>query len=252
MKKTRVRADELLVLRGLAPTRAKAKACLMAGQVFVEGRAQTKAGILIDEDAAIEVRSPCPYVSRGGLKLAAALKGLGVSPRGRVCLDVGASTGGFTDCLLQEGAARVYAVDVGHGQLHAKIAADSRVVSIEKTHARSLDPALFAPAPDFATADVSFISLTLVLPAIASCLKSPWVLLALVKPQFEVGPKLAPKGVVRDPAARAAALAKIREAAAALGLRETGVFESPVHGPKGNIETFIRLASPIAQSWEIY
>jgi len=241
LKKSRVRADELLVLRGLAPTRTKAKACLMAGQVFVEGRAQTKAGALLDEDAEIEVRSPCPYVSRGGLKLAAALKGFGVSPRGRVCLDVGASTGGFTDCLLQEGAARVYAVDVGHGQLHATLAADPRVVSIEKTHARNLNPVLFNPAPDFATADVSFISLTMVLPAIAACLKGSWELLALIKPQFEVGPKLAPKGVVRDPAARAAALTKVRAAAQALGLQEAGVFESPIHGPKGNIETFIRL-----------
>jgi len=247
LKKSRVRADELLVLRGLAPTRTKAKACLMAGQVFVDGRAQTKAGALIDEDAKIEVRSPCPYVSRGGLKLAAALEGLGASPRGRVCLDVGASTGGFTDCLLQAGAVRVYAVDVGHGQLHAKLAADPRVVGIEKTHAKNLNPALFDPAPDFATADVSFISLTLVLPAIAACLKTPWELLALVKPQFEVGPKLAPKGVVRDPAARAQALAKVRAAAEALGLAEAGVFESPVHGPKGNIETFIRLTSPIAR-----
>ncbi|MGH7442475.1 MAG: TlyA family RNA methyltransferase, partial [bacterium] len=249
---SRIRIDELLVLRGLCPTRSKAKACLMAGQVMVEGRVQTKAGLVVKEDIRIEIKSPCPYVSRGGLKLSAALSALALSPRGRVCLDVGASTGGFTDCLLQAGAERVYAVDVGHGQLHAKLLADSRVISLEKTHAKNLNPAAFDPAPDFATADVSFISLTLVLPKIIACLKAPWDFLALVKPQFELGPKLAPKGVVRDPAARAQALSKVRAVLPSLAAVEAGTFESPVHGPKGNIETFIHLKPAIARDGEIY
>ncbi|MHB2025043.1 MAG: TlyA family RNA methyltransferase [Elusimicrobiota bacterium] len=240
-KKLRRRLDELLVLRGVFPSRANAKAQLMAGHVRVNGKTETKAGTLTDEDSRINIESPCPYVSRGGLKLAAALAAFNISPASRVCLDVGASTGGFTDCLLQAGAEKVFAIDVGHGQIHSKLLRDPRVVSIERIHAKNAFPDMFFPSPNFAVIDVSFISLTKVLPKIISCLKEPWEILALIKPQFEVGPKLAPKGVVRSPEARESAVKKIRDFAAAMFLRDEGIFESPVHGAQGNIEFFIRL-----------
>jgi len=164
-----------------------------------------------------------------------------VTVEGRVCLDVGASTGGFTDCLLQRGAAKVYAVDVGTAQLDAKLRADPRVVSREQTHARALRPEQFDPKPDLLVMDVSFISAVQALPPALPCLAKPYDALVLVKPQFEVGPKLAPKGVVRDPAARQAAVDKVRAALPALGCAEAGVLECPVHGPKGNVEYFLWL-----------
>lgn len=236
------RLDELLVERGLFPTRAKAQAAVMAGLVAVDGKPALKAGQAVSGDARLELIAPaCPYVSRGGLKLEAALKGFGISPAGRTCLDVGASTGGFTDCLLQAGARKVYAVDVGTAQLDAKLRGDPRVVSWEQTHARALRAERFDPAPDLAVVDVSFISLTQVLAPIVACLKAPFEIAALIKPQFEVGPKLAPKGVVRSPEARAAAVEKIRAALPGLGLRELGLIESPLKGPKGNVELLIHL-----------
>ena len=239
----RARLDQALVERGLFPTRAKAQAAVMAGLVLVDGEPATKAGEPVSADAELTLKSdPCPYVSRGGLKLAAALDAFPVDPKGRVCLDVGASTGGFTDCLLQRGAAKVYAIDVGTAQLDAKLKSDPRVVSRENTHAKLLEPRWFEPRPTLAVMDVSFISSTQVLPFVLPCLAPPAELIVLVKPQFEVGPKLAPKGVVRDPAVRGQAVDKVREAAAALGLAERGLVESPAKGPKGNVEFLLWLS----------
>lgn len=244
----KVRLDLLLVERGLFPTRAKAQAALMAGQVRVAGKERPKPGDLVARDAAVEVLAPCPYVSRGGLKLAGALDAFGLDPEGRVCLDLGASTGGFTDCLLQRGAAKVYAVDVGHGQLDARLRADPRVACIERTHARDLRPESFEPRPDLAVVDVSFISLTLVLGPLLACLPAPADLVALVKPQFELEAKKTPKGVVKDEAHRAEALERVRKAARALGLSELGAVDSSLPGAKGNREILVhwRLEGPRA------
>jgi 23S rRNA (cytidine1920-2'-O)/16S rRNA (cytidine1409-2'-O)-methyltransferase len=241
----RTRLDLLLVERGLFETRTKAQAAVMAGLVLVDGKPATKAGEPVAEEAELSLKgSPCPYVSRGGLKLKAALDTFSLDVRERVCLDVGASTGGFTDCLLQAGAARVYAIDVGTAQIDSRLKSDPRVLSRENTHARLLRPDWFKPLPTLAVVDVSFISLAQVLPFVLPCLGRPAELVVLVKPQFEVGPKLAPKGVVRDPAARLAAVDKIRAAAAALKLTELGLIESPLKGPKGNVEFLLRLAAP--------
>lgn len=238
----RARLDLALVERGLFETRSKAQAAVMAGLVLVDGRPALKAGDAVAEESELSLKSdPCPYVSRGGLKLRAALDSWPINVIDRVCLDVGASTGGFTDCLLQAGASKVYAVDVGTAQLHSKIKSDPRVVSRENTHAKNIKPDWFAPRPTLAVADVSFISLAQVLPFIAPCLAEPIELVLLVKPQFEVGPKLAPKGVVRDPAVRSQAVDKIRSAAATLGLVEHGLIESPAKGPKGNVEFLLWL-----------
>lgn len=237
------RLDLALVERGLFATRAKAQAAVMAGLVLVDGKPAPKAGAPVGPDSELTLKSdPCPYVSRGGLKLAGALDAFGVDPKGRVCLDLGASTGGFTDCLLQRGAALVHAVDVGTAQLADKLKKDPRVASRENTHARALNPAWFDPKPSLCVADVSFISLTQVLPHVLPCLSPGAELLVMVKPQFEVGAKLAPKGVVKDPAVRALAVAKVRDAALALGLRALGESASIAPGPKGNIEIFLRLA----------
>jgi len=239
----RTRLDVVLVERGLFDTRAKAQAAVMAGQVLIDGRPQTKAGAPVAPDAAIELVKPCPYVSRGGLKLEPALVHFNVDPKDRICLDVGASTGGFTDCLLQKGASKVYAIDVGTAQLDQKLKSDSRVVSRERTHAKDLKPGQFDPRPTLCVIDVSFISLTQVLPAVLPCLAPPAETLALVKPQFEVGPKLAPKGVVRDETARQAAIEKVRACLPALGFAAGEAFASPVHGPKGNVEFFLRITA---------
>lgn len=234
------RLDQLLVDRGLFPTRAKAQAAIMAGCVRVAGKHLPKAGLELPEDAEVSIiADACPYVSRGGLKLAAALDAFALDPRGRVALDVGASTGGFTDCLLQRGAALVHAVDVGHGQLDSRLRADSRVVSREGLHARDLTPALLVPRPELAVVDVSFISLTKVLPPVVACLARPFDLVALIKPQFELEAKKTPKGIVRAPEHRAEAVEWVRAAAAGLGLRERGLIESPIHGAKGNVELLI-------------
>ena len=244
MKALKLRLDALLVERGFFATRTRAQAAILAGQVQVDGRPDAKAGTSLPADAAIAVAAdPNPFVSRGGLKLAAALDFFPVQVQDRVCLDVGSSTGGFTDCLLSRGAARVYAVDVGTAQLHAKLRADPRVKSLEQLHAKDLRPGMFDPRPDLAVVDVSFISLTKVLPHVLPCLARPFEILALVKPQFELEPKLAPQGVVRKPEHRALALDRVRAGLRSLPVREAGVLECPVHGPKGNIESFVHLAS---------
>ena len=243
----RMRLDVSLVERGLFATRAKAQAAVMAGLVLIDGKPAVKAGDAVGDDAELSLKSdPCPYVSRGGLKMKAALDAFALNVVDRVCLDVGASTGGFTDCLLQAGATKVYAIDVGTAQLHSRLRADPRVVSREKTHVRLLKPDWFEPRPTLAVVDVSFISLTQVLPFIIACLDDPRELVVLIKPQFEVGPKLAPKGIVRDPAVRDQAVDKIRAAAAALDLSDLGTIESPLKGAKGNVEFLMRL-SPVTQ-----
>jgi 23S rRNA (cytidine1920-2'-O)/16S rRNA (cytidine1409-2'-O)-methyltransferase len=197
----------------------------------------------------IERIAPAPYVSRGGEKLAGALDRFGVSATGLVCLDVGASTGGFTDCLLQRGARRVYALDVGRGQLAESLRADPRVVSLERTHARRLDPAdpeaIALPDPiDLAVIDVSFISVTRILPGVVHQLRPGATIVSLVKPQFESEPRDVPKGVVRDPAVRARAVERVRGAAIALGLEVRGECESSLLGPSGNQESFLHLVVP--------
>ena len=248
-----MRLDQLLVERGLAPTRSMAQALLLAGRVRVgEGgaaRSDRKPGDPVAADVTVQVLEPAPYVSRGGEKLARALDAFGVDPSGRVCLDVGSSTGGFTDCLLRRGAARVYALDVGRGQLAEALRRDARVVSMERTHARRLDPAdpEHVELPDrasLAVVDVSFISLTRIVHGVAAQLVPGADLIPLVKPQFESAPADVPKGVVRDPAARRAALERVRAHAASLGLEVRAEIESPLVGPAGNHEFFLHLAVP--------
>lgn len=240
----RVRIDTLLVERGLAPTRSKAQALVLAGEVRVNGERVDKAGALVPADAKVVLtgRAALRYVSRGGLKLEGALADLGVPVAGRVALDVGASTGGFTDCLLQTGAVRVYAVDVGRGQLAWRLRQDPRVVVFEGQDIRTL-PADAVPEPiDLGTVDVSFISLAKVLSSIRPFLRPGADLLALVKPQFEVGPAAVGKGgVVRDPVARQAAVDRVAAAAAAGGFDVVGSAPSRLPGPKGNREVFLHL-----------
>ena len=232
------RLDALLVARGLAPTRARAQALILAGLVEVDGRPAEKAGQAYAEDAAIRVAGPeHPYVSRGGVKLAAALDAFALDPSGRVCLDVGASTGGFTDCLLQRGAARVYAVDVGHGQLDARLRADPRVVVRERVNARALSRAEVPEAVALAAVDVSFISLRLILPAIAPLVEPGGAVVALVKPQFEAGRGEVPRGgVVRSEETRRRVVAEVEAAGKSLGLGMLGSLESPIRGARGNTE----------------
>ncbi|MGQ9688783.1 MAG: TlyA family RNA methyltransferase [Desulfobaccales bacterium] len=237
------RLDNLLVARGLADTRAQAQALILAGRVRVDGRPVTKAGSTVSVDAALEVTVPAsPYVSRGGEKLAAALDHFGIDPAGKVCLDVGASTGGFTHVLLLRGAARVYAVDVGYGQLHPLIRRDPRVVVLERVNIRNLPRQAIPEAVELATLDLSFISLTLVIPRMAEFLGPKGEILALVKPQFEVGKgKVGKGGVVRDPALQQEAVEKVAQAARGLGLETGAGFPSPLKGPKGNQEYFLHI-----------
>ena len=241
----RQRLDLLLVERGLAPNRERARRLIMAGDVLVEDRPVTKAGQQVDATAALRVRSaPAPYVSRGGEKLAGALAAFGLDVRGRLALDVGASTGGFTDCLLRHGTARVVALDVGYGQLAWSLRQDARVVVVERANARTLAREALPFVPDLATIDVSFISLALVLPAVARVLAPGADVLAMVKPQFEVGrERVGSGGVVRDPGLRAEAVAQVRMAAESCGFIVRGESESVLPGPKGNRETFLWLAS---------
>jgi 23S rRNA (cytidine1920-2'-O)/16S rRNA (cytidine1409-2'-O)-methyltransferase len=240
----RVRLDELLVARGLASSRAAAARLILAGQVRLPGGVAPKAGRLVATDTALERVAPAPFVGRGGEKLAAALDAFGVRVEGRVCLDVGASTGGFTDCLLSRGARHVYAVDVGHGQLHPRLRGDPRVTVWEGVNARHLASDRFPESPSLATVDVSFISLEKVLPAIVACLADSAEIVALVKPQFEVGRAQVGKGgVVRAWTARRVAVRSVAAtAAASLGFGATGVAASVLPGPKGNREVFLHLA----------
>lgn len=236
------RLDTVLVARGLAESREKAARLILAGAVEVDGHRLDKAGALVDPAAAISVSAGPRFVSRGGEKLAPVLDAFGVVPAGRICLDVGASTGGFTHCLLERGASRIYAVDVGHGQLDAKLRADGRVVVMEKTNARQLSPISFAEPPDLATVDVSFISLEKVLPAIHTVLAPAGEVVALVKPQFEVGKgRVGKGGVVRDAGDHRSVLTRVARSAVLHGWHVRGVAASPLKGPKGNREFFLYL-----------
>ena len=232
----RKRADVLLVERGLFESRTRAQAAIAAGLVTADGVRLKKASDEIADSAELQASPEHPWVSRGGVKLAAALDHFGFEVAGHVCLDVGASTGGFTEVLLARGAARVYAVDVGRGQLHARLREDKRVVSLEATDIRTLDPTALAPVPDFATIDVSFISLKLVLPALDRLLRQPAHLIALIKPQFEAGPKHVKKGIVRDAAMHAAVCEEIAALASTLGWTVAGIIPSPIEGGEGNKE----------------
>ncbi|MBA3394606.1 MAG: TlyA family RNA methyltransferase [Deltaproteobacteria bacterium] len=241
----RERLDQLLVARGLVASRERARALVMSGVVLVKGQPETKPGTLVDPAAEITLREPDhPYVSRGALKLVKGLDTFAIDPTGLVALDIGASTGGFTDLLLRRGAARVYAIDVGYGQLAWSIRQDPRVVVLERENVRNIDLALVPEPCDLAVIDVSFISLTLVLPRIAELLRPPpgKPIIALVKPQFEVGRELVGKGgVVRDEAARRSAVDKIRTWAAEHGFAAGDDVESPITGPAGNVEYLLML-----------
>ncbi|WP_130837013.1 TlyA family RNA methyltransferase [Lachnoclostridium sp. Marseille-P6806] len=254
----KTRLDILLMERGLAPTREKAKACIMAGIVYVNGQREDKAGTGFDPDpehTAIEIRGQAlRYVSRGGLKLEKALAVFPISLRGKTCMDIGASTGGFTDCMLINGAARVYAIDVGYGQLDWKLRNDPRVVCMEKTNFRYLtrreleeadekaggeDPAAL---PEFASCDVSFISLSKILPAARDILPMEGEMVCLIKPQFEAGrDRVGKKGVVRDPAVHEGVIRRVAEYAEAAGFCVRGLDYSPIRGPEGNIEYLLWL-----------
>jgi 23S rRNA (cytidine1920-2'-O)/16S rRNA (cytidine1409-2'-O)-methyltransferase len=242
LPRARQRADRLLVERGLFDSRAKAQAAIQAGLVTANDVAVRKASEEIPLDAALSARAAHPYVSRGGVKLQAALEHFQFDPRGRICLDVGASTGGFTQVLLARGARRVYAVDVGRGQLHKSVRARRQVVSLEETDIRNLSPARLDTRPDLVTVDVSFISLKLVLPAALALAKTPGQLVALIKPQFEAGRAAIKKGIVRDEAARTAVCKDISAFVASLGWRVLGVVQSPIEGGEGNIEFLLGAA----------
>jgi 23S rRNA (cytidine1920-2'-O)/16S rRNA (cytidine1409-2'-O)-methyltransferase len=236
---TKQRADRLLVARGLFESRARAQAAIAAGLVRADGVPVRKASEEISDAAIIEAEQEHPYVSRGGVKLAFALDQFALDVRGRVCLDVGASTGGFTEALLARGARRVYAVDVGRDQLHAKLRGNDKIVSIEETDIRALDRSRFSELPDFASVDVSFISLKLVIPAIEKLLQPRTTLVALIKPQFEAARRAMKKGIVRDPSVHAAICGGITEFLIARGWRMGGVVPSPIAGGDGNREFFI-------------
>lgn len=242
----KIRADLLLVERGLAESREKAKVLILAGKVFYsfDGRnfhPVLKPSQTLPPSAEFKVEEALPYVSRGGLKLEQALNFFEVDPSGLICLDVGASTGGFTDCLLQRGAKRVYAVDVGKGLLHPKLRADPRVVVLEGINARYLTPSHFPEKMDLITVDVSFISLKKVLPALKKLLKNNGLIIALIKPQFELSPKEVKKGIVRDSKLHFKVVNEIWEFAKDLGFEPLGVVESPILGAKGNKEFLICL-----------
>jgi 23S rRNA (cytidine1920-2'-O)/16S rRNA (cytidine1409-2'-O)-methyltransferase len=241
VKARKQRLDVLMVERGLAESRTRARALILAGQVIVGDQRVDKPGALVVEDAEIRLKGEVlPYVSRGGLKLKAAIDHFALGVRGKVCADIGASTGGFTDCLLQEGAARVYAIDVGYGQLHEKLRSDPRVISRERVNARYLGEQEIPEKVGLIAVDVSFISLKQVLPAVLPKLEPGGLLVALVKPQFEVGrEKVGKGGVVRDAEARAEAIRDIERFVAEAGLEVMGVIDSPVPGPAGNIEALL-------------
>ena len=236
--KSKERLDMLLVQRGLCESRSKAQAVIMSGQVFVDGQKCDKAGTAVESGAEIEIRgNHCPFVSRGGLKLEKALRDFGVDPTGYVCSDSGASTGGFTDCLLQKGAKKVFAIDVGYGQLAWSIRTDPRVVCMERTNIRYVTPEDLGEPLDLSVVDVSFISLRIVLPAIRKLLKPTGQILCLIKPQFEAGKdKVGKKGVVRDPAIHREVLEQFVALAGELNMTLRNLTFSPVKGPEGNIE----------------
>ena len=242
--KVKKRLDVLLVERGFAETRTKAQAIIMSGSVYVAGQKADKPGMSFDETCELEVRgAACPYVSRGGLKLEKALRDFGVNPTGYVCSDSGASTGGFTDCLLQQGASKVFAIDVGYGQLDWKIRSDPRVVVMERTNVRYVTPEQLGEPLDLSVVDVSFISLRIVLPVIKTFLKeNAGQVLCLIKPQFEAGKeKVGKKGVVRDPGVHKEVLDDFVALTKEIGFKILGLTFSPVKGPEGNIEFLAHL-----------
>ena len=249
MAKDKERLDKLLVDRGLVENRTRARALIMAGEVRVNGERVDKAGTAVALDAALDVTAPMPYVSRGGFKLAGALDAFGVEVAGRVGADVGACTGGFTDVLLQRGAAHVYALDVGQGQLDWKLRQDPRVVVMERTNARYVES---LPEPvGLVVIDVSFISLKLILPAVANWLSPAADVVALIKPQFEAGPESVGKGgIVRDPRVHRAVLGDVLGWAAARGLAPQGLIRSPIQGADGNVEYLVWLR-PSAASKDV-
>ena len=256
MKK--IRLDQLVFDKGLADSRERAKAYIMAGSVYVNGQKETKPGTSVAEDAAVEMRGETlPYVSRGGWKLEKALRVFPIDVKDAVCIDCGASTGGFTDVLLQSGAAKVYAVDVGYGQRAWSLRTDPRVVCMERSNARFLKPEDFPERPDFGATDVSFISLKAVLPAALSVLLPGGRFAALIKPQFEAPMEdVGEKGVVRDPAVHARVLRDITEFIPTLGWRVNGLDFSPIRGPEGNIEFLLDLveennAAVPAREWSV-
>jgi 23S rRNA (cytidine1920-2'-O)/16S rRNA (cytidine1409-2'-O)-methyltransferase len=241
----KVRLDTLLVDRGLFESRARAAASVLAGDVKLgpAGAAAAKPGQLVPDDVQVALRPRAAFASRGGIKLANALEATAVPVRDRRCLDVGAATGGFTDCLLQRGAAHVVAVDVAYGELHWRLRNDDRVTVLERVNARTLEPSMLPYRPDVVVGDLSFISLAKVLPAVLACAAQRFDALLLVKPQFEVGREAVGKGgVVRDPEARRAALVAVALAARAHGAAVLGFAPSGLPGPKGNLETFVHLA----------
>jgi 23S rRNA (cytidine1920-2'-O)/16S rRNA (cytidine1409-2'-O)-methyltransferase len=247
------RLDVLMAERGIAESRSRAQALIMAGRVLVEGAVVTKAGTPVAASAAVELVAPPRYVSRGGEKLETALRTFAVDATGLECLDVGSSTGGFTDCLLQHGAAHVVCVDVGRNHLHERLRADLRVTVMEGVNARRLEPGMLPYRPGLVTADVSFISLRLVLPPVLACAAPLWRALVLVKPQFEAGRGETRRGVVRDPEVRRRVLRDFSTFAAGLGAAVLGVCDSCVPGPAGNREYVVDLAAaghPAAQERE--
>ncbi len=237
------RLDVLLVKRNLAPSREKAKAVIMAGNVYVDGQKEDKPGTTFKEECKIEVRGhTLPYVSRGGLKLEKALNHFDLSVEGKVCTDVGSSTGGFTDCMLQNGARKVYAIDVGRGQLDWKLRQDDRVVCMEKTNIRYVTPEDIGEPVEFSSIDVSFISLIKVLLPIREYLTGDGEIVALIKPQFEAGrEKVGKKGVVREPATHREVIQKVADYACSIGFDVLELEFSPIRGPEGNIEYLVHL-----------
>ncbi len=240
--KTKDRLDKIIIERGLVKSRERARALIMEGKVSVNGMKAEKAGSMVDGDAEIVVKEDISYVSRGGLKLEAALDFFRVDPAGKVVMDIGCSTGGFTDCVLKRGAKRVYAVDVGYGQIDWSLRKDPRIVLLEKTNIRYLDREKIPEPVDLAVIDVSFISLLNVLPGVLGFLGERGEVLALIKPQFEVGKGMVGKGgIVREESKRLAAAEEVKEGAEKMGYQAEGFFESPVSGRKGNREYFLYL-----------
>lgn len=237
------RLDMLMMERALAPSREKAKAYIMAGEVYVDGEKEEKAGTMFPETVKIEVRGKVlPYVSRGGRKLEKAMNNFDVSLEGKVCMDVGASTGGFTDCMLQNGAVKVYSIDVGYGQLDWKLRNDERVVCMEKTNIRYVTPEDIQEPADFSSIDVSFISLTKVLGPVRNLLTEEGEIVCLIKPQFEAGrEKVGKKGVVRDPAVHEEVIRKVKDFAMSISMEPMHLDFSPIKGPEGNIEYLLHL-----------
>lgn len=247
------RLDVLMVKRNLAESREKAKAVIMSGNVFVEGQREDKAGSTFPEDVSIEVKGhTLPYVSRGGLKLEKAIKHFDVSVEGKICTDVGSSTGGFTDCMLQNGAKKVYAIDVGRGQLAWKLRQDERVICMEKTNIRYVQPEDLGEPIDFSSIDVSFISLTKVLLPVRNYLRKKGQIAALIKPQFEAGrEKVGKKGVVREKSTHVEVIDMVKDYALSVGFDVLNLEYSPIRGPEGNIEYLIHLEKSGRETGEL-